>query len=290
MRFFKYVTAETARIVLESATCRWSSPLIFNDPFDVQFDLHLEFDEQKIVDLIVDELWEIYSGKKTLKAANALGQIFESFLKRVPGLSRKDIFERQGLRDSIRESIERTKTLLPQLHAQQRSLLQRSKLLCLSEVHDNILMWSHYTRDHTGAVLEFDSDKDRDSPLNRAERVNYSRAMPRLMTEANMVHFFSGQWRMDANVIMHNSIFTKAADWSYEKEWRVWLPGTDATQRFLDLAYQREELVGIYFGCRISDDNQTMLRNVVTRYFSHASVYRANKSEREFTLQFEPIN
>ena len=149
-------------------------------------------------------------------------------------------------------------------------------------------MWSHYAQDHTGAVVEFDSDKDRDSPLNKAESVIYSKMMPRLMTEENMVHFFSGQWRMDPNVIMHNSIFTKAADWSYEKEWRVWLPGTDETN-IADIAYRREELVGIYFGCRMSDGNQTMLLNLVTRFFPHASVYRAKKSAREFILQFEPI-
>ena len=58
-------------------------------------------------------------------------------------------------------------------------------------------MWSHYTRDHTGAVLEFDTDKDTESPLTRAEKVVYSKAMPRLMTQADMVRFFSGQSRMD---------------------------------------------------------------------------------------------
>jgi Protein of unknown function (DUF2971) len=177
VRFFKYVTAETATIVLESAKRRWTSPLMFNDPFDVQFDLHLEFDEAKIVDLILNELWEIYSGRKKSEPANALGRMFDLFLKRVPGLSREAIFGREGLREAIHESIQRTKTLLPPLQAHQRSLLKDAKLFCLSEIHDNILMWSHYTRDHTGVVLEFDTEKDRDSPLSKAERVIYSKTM-----------------------------------------------------------------------------------------------------------------
>ena len=70
----------------------------------------------------------------------------------------------------------------------------------------------------------------------------YSRSMPRLMTEQDMVRFFSGQWRNDANVIMKASIFTKAVDRSYEREWRIWLPGTDRSQQFLDIEYRREEL------------------------------------------------
>ena len=210
-----------------------------------------------------------------------------SFLKRVPGLSRDDIFERQGLRESIRESIQRTIDLLPSLHAHQRSLLRDAKLLCLSERHDSILMWSHYTRDHCGAVLEFDTEKNSDSPLTRAERVSYSKTMPRLMNEGDMVRFFSGQWRIDANDIMRASIFTKAIVWSYEKEWRIWLPGTDASEQFVDISFEREEMVGIYTGCRMPDDEQTLLRDLAGKFFPHASLYRGKTRGREFALQFE---
>ena len=53
MHFFKYVNVDAAKIILESGKLRWSSPLMFNDPFDVQFDLHVEFDDAKIVSLRV---------------------------------------------------------------------------------------------------------------------------------------------------------------------------------------------------------------------------------------------
>lgn len=119
MRFFKYVTADTARKILEGGTLLWSHPTKFNDPFDAQFDLHLEFDEATIIDLVVDELWKLYSGQKKLEPANVLGQVFELFLSRAPGLSRDDIFERQGLRDAIIESIKLAEARLPELHAHQ---------------------------------------------------------------------------------------------------------------------------------------------------------------------------
>lgn len=289
MKFFKYVTADTAKIVLESGARRWSSPLLFNDPFDVQFDLHVEYDAKKLVSLIREELWEIYSGRKELVPANAIGRMFKWFLTRVPGLTREQLFVGQKLEELMRQSIQKTEELVPELQAHQRLLLKDAKLFCVSEVHDNILMWSHYTRDHTGAVLEFDTDKDTESPLTRAEKVVYSKAMPRLRTQADMVRFFSGQSRMDQNVIMHNSIYTKASDWSYEREWRVWLPGTEPTKQTLDIEYTREELVAIYFGCRMSEDNQIGLRELAARLFPHASIHRARKSEREFILEFEQI-
>jgi len=289
MKFFKYVTADTAKIVLESGARRWSSPFLFNDPFDVQFDLHIEYDEETILGLITEEVWEIYSGRKKIVPANEFGRLLQLFSKRVPGLSREQIFKEQKLHEAIQESIQRTKELLPELQAHQRLVLKDTKLFCVSEVPDNVLMWSHYTRDHTGAVLEFDTDRDKNSPLTRAEQVVYSKMMPRLMTQGDMVRFFSGQNRMDENVIMHDVIFTKAADWSYEKEWRVWLPGTDPNKQTLDIDFKREELTAIYFGCRISGDDQIVLLDLATELFPHAAIHCAKKSELQFALEFEQM-
>lgn len=43
--FYKYVSAEVAKIILARKELRWTSPLLFNDPFDVSQELRLNFDE-----------------------------------------------------------------------------------------------------------------------------------------------------------------------------------------------------------------------------------------------------
>lgn len=54
--FFKYAPPETAIAVLKTKTIRYSSPLRFNDPFDVQSGLHFDFDlgtfQEKVLDRI----------------------------------------------------------------------------------------------------------------------------------------------------------------------------------------------------------------------------------------------
>lgn len=47
--FFKYMTAEVAALVLKNRTLRWSSPVLFNDPFDVPRELILDLDYQDIL-------------------------------------------------------------------------------------------------------------------------------------------------------------------------------------------------------------------------------------------------
>ncbi len=86
-------------------------------------------------------------------------------------------------------------------------------LLCLSEVRDSILMWGHYTDNHQGFVVGFDSGhpffsrrrSDQDE-FGYLRRVEYSPQRPQVtLTDTSSPVWFS----------------TKSEPWSYEKEWRI---------------------------------------------------------------------
>src|SRR5450759_1444491 len=75
--FFKYVDPDTAKIILKNCTLHWSATSHFNDPFDVQFDLHIKYERGKIVEEAFDEMWAIYTQKKEIVVANALGAVLK---------------------------------------------------------------------------------------------------------------------------------------------------------------------------------------------------------------------
>lgn len=56
--FYKYASPETALAVLKSRTFRYSSPLLFNDPFDVQAGLHFDFDIETLHKKFLDRIQE----------------------------------------------------------------------------------------------------------------------------------------------------------------------------------------------------------------------------------------
>ncbi|MGA2893543.1 MAG: DUF2971 domain-containing protein [Xanthobacteraceae bacterium] len=288
-RLFKYCTASTAKIVLESRSVRWSSPKLFNDPFDLQFDLHLEYDELSLKQRLRDELWAIYSHQKPLNARNSFGQILLPWMQTNPGLSR-DSFESLVLGSSLDESLGRANLLLPSVHADLRNKLVGTKVLCLSELHDNILMWSHYSGNHTGAVLEFHCDDGRQHVLHHAEPVRYRTKMPRLMDEDAMVEFFSGQLELSEKIILDETVYVKATDWAYEKEWRLVWPSDDSSRNFVDVPFEGRDLVGVYFGCRMSQADFHALRDIICGKYSQATMYLAKKSQREFALVFDRVN
>ena len=53
--FFKYMPSSTAEIVLTNRTLRWSSPVEFNDPFDVPRELAFEITPAEIQQELVDK-------------------------------------------------------------------------------------------------------------------------------------------------------------------------------------------------------------------------------------------
>jgi hypothetical protein len=54
--FFKYVTPDTGRKILENGTLRWSTPQLLNDPFDMQFAFQLRIDRQSVRTMAGDKL------------------------------------------------------------------------------------------------------------------------------------------------------------------------------------------------------------------------------------------
>jgi hypothetical protein len=89
---------------------------------------------------------------------------------------------------------------------------QQLGVLSLSEVPDNLLMWSHYADQHKGIVIEFDSGhqtfsckrKETDE-FYHCRKVVYSNVRPTILSNHGAV----------------SVLLTKAVDWSYEKEWRI---------------------------------------------------------------------
>lgn len=70
-------------------------------------------------------------------------------------------------------------------------------------------MWSHYGDSHRGFCAELRDDPD-DFYIGRAQPITYSQDYPIVnpVRETNEVR-------------MEKSFLTKAAYWSYEKEWRT---------------------------------------------------------------------
>jgi hypothetical protein len=120
--------------------------------------------------------------------------------------------------DSINERRNRFHTLQAELrtlvHSRQDGLIPTltkfdKGVFCLSEVCDDILMWSHYAGNHSGVCVGIVPSR---LTGKRVLRVHYSEEMPVLDAWEYVNH--------NTEVFVKLSL-TKAAHWSYEREWRT---------------------------------------------------------------------
>ena len=68
------MSCETAEAVLKNRTLKWSPASAFNDPFDMQFDLHLDFDEEDLVTQCKRDFRDIILGRRGFEPRVGMGK------------------------------------------------------------------------------------------------------------------------------------------------------------------------------------------------------------------------
>jgi hypothetical protein len=263
--FFKYMPSSTAKIVLAHSTLRWSSPLQFNDPFDVPRELAFGISSKDVSEALAARLAELLSNPPddTSHFKPKLQIILEAARTSSP-LARSEL---------VAEFKKEAQSLLPadtgmnELRALWRSWIPEFRILCLTEGPEHAAMWYHYADKYQGAVLEFRCIDELDSPLLLAERVTYPTVKPEVFTAAGWAKLLMTPQEQAKAELFHVATYTKSPDWSYENEWRITAFRDDKdTGFFTDTKFHPIELAGIYLGPRISAEDRSALIQAAAKY------------------------
>lgn len=163
------------------------------------------------------------------------------------------------------------------------SIVSSSVFCCFSSVGNNILMFSHYSDNHTGFCIGFDT---KNSPFTKARRVMYKDCVPII----NMSKLMRGT--EDECKEMIGAIFeTKAKMWSYEEEWRCITLGEPQKGEPKKLRrFTQKAIVEVILGCRIHPDNEAKILEILSQKKHKVPVYRAKQKQGQYALELEPVN
>ncbi|GKV98825.1 hypothetical protein PEC301653_18710 [Pectobacterium carotovorum subsp. carotovorum] len=138
--YFKYVDLETLDKIMKYKTIRMSSHDSFNDPFDCHYPGYFD-------------------------TVNPFSLMKPLLYKAIPGLQEDD-FNNEELKEMLthleqqNEFKEIVVSSLEDIRKSWDNYLSDYRVLCLTKERDNILLWSHYADNHSGAVLCFDFHSD----------------------------------------------------------------------------------------------------------------------------------
>lgn len=287
--FYKYATSNTANIILSSGKLRWSAPELFNDPFDHQVTYKFQYALQELVDELLKVQQAIIFGPEEPQFAiqTPLG-VMCSLLrgKFADGVHKKEILSE--LRQGCIETSEKMEQYERELNKQALASISQFRVLCLSETHRNVVMWSHYADEHKGAVLKLNCIENVDDTILLARRVKYVKNFPSFLTIEDWVNHIFGLRPIDIPKMLMDLAYYKHKNWKYEREWRVAMPSHEH-DRVIDVQHHHPIFGSLYLGCRMPAQEQNKLITTARSNYPDMKIYRAMQSEKAFTLKFEEV-
>jgi hypothetical protein len=278
--------ASTAQLVLANTSLRWSSPVLFNDPFDVPRELYFGVSAEELSAAVVKRLTSLIEHppqdtSDLLPALQVIADVAGTGTG-IPPDARAEILA------SIKEPFDTTQlaAAMEELRALWRSWIPDFRILCLADSPIHAAMWLHYADSYKGVVLEFNCDDEIDSPWLRAEAVSYPAAKPEVFEADGWAKLMMMPIDVAKERMLHLSTLTKAPDWSYEKEWRIttWKRDDDSGL-YTDYPFRPREMASIYLGPLMAADNRRALLALSTMYPQARVIEVTIGMSREFLLR-----
>jgi hypothetical protein len=287
--FFKYVTASTAKAILRSRRLRWSSPQIFNDPFDTPRKLTFDCTSRELQEALAEELARlIETDADAPPNASAMLRVLLGMVKR--GDRRRPEMRAilaNDLRENALNNIPEPAVGLRAFQDDWDDRIPKMRVLCVSETGASTAMWAHYADTHRGAVLEFESADEVDSPLLIARAVRYQDKPPRLPSKEEWVESIIGRTKIDLGEFFSDYQYVKPTQWAYEKEWRVVsYARSGETGLFGDYPFFPEELRRVILGAACLESDEIEIRALVAESYQNSSIVRAHINHELRQIEF----
>jgi len=290
--FFKYATAETAKLIIGSRKLRWSSPLLFNDPFDHQAGFAFPFTGEELSQAFVKASVQAIYGEAPFDPPHRTkyGEILCISRANRERLPRAEI--EAGLQAAAVEMAANFPDLSETLNTEITAQLTRSRVFCLTERADNLLMWSHYANSHRGVAFKFRRLEQVDHRFLVAQPVRYSDEPVNFLGMQDYIDKLLGLAEHDLIPRIWDLAYRKHADWGYEREWRIHVAlrqGEDSGPGYSDDEEPAELFEAIYLGCRMEPAAVAELVELIRAKLPQTQIFRAQKRKFGIGLEFMPI-
>jgi hypothetical protein len=256
MILYKYLPPERIDI-LESCLIAFTPPRLFNDPFEAK-------------------------------------PLFPSDAPEAIALFEENRLRRTKLTEEEESALQARIDAIQNAHGWSRITWEHAAasvgVLSLSEKNDCPLMWAHYTAQHTGFVLGFDTahpawvaSSRLNGPPGEPTKVIYSadRPNPPSMNDVTPEHIW----------------YTKSSKWVYEQEWRVtrWITRANKTVRSAAgdeiplFKFPPEAVREVILGLRADESLEFMSLEMVTKPpYDNVTMLRASLDSKSFRINLAP--
>lgn len=182
-------------------------------------------------------------------------------------------------------------------------------MTCMTESNDNILMWSHYAKNHEGVCVEFELKRLKEDtfhilehlfPIVYREHRHTKRDINSLAeSHRELKKAIAGRYKYDGEEYLDDILplfLIKSKDWEYENEWRILYTKKQMYDIDKEELYQGnlnfECLSAVYLGYRIHPEVKKNIIEICQRISTKEapiSVYQAKLAPKSYQIVFEKL-
>lgn len=290
--FFKFASIDSAIKIINSKRFIWSSPVKFNDPFDTQTGFTLNYDEATFASMLTESILRIIYSDIPIEIDSS--SLFTKLLVLTREIRHK-LPKEEVIRQTYSDALISAKNLangVDELNIRISEHLLHSRVFCVSELVNNVVMWSHYADQHQGVAFQLGCVDELDNSLLIAKKVDYTDRFSAFPSAEQYARHLTGEKTIDMVSLIQKIAYTKHIDWSYEKEWRVhvsMLNEPAGTGRSLYVE-NSQIFEAIYLGCNIKKENAMTIVTIARQELPNMKIYQAIRSKSRYELEFEIVN
>jgi hypothetical protein len=269
---FKYMSAEVAPLFSKSLKVRFTQPSDLNDPFEFRPLIDFEGTAVELrpeVDARLTALFGTVDGTLAMMEKQQRSDpnypkmavpihVFRQMIAANPKLGEQFMAEMGRHKTEVLDTITKAVVWEVQWEKFQQVLGQVVGIFSLTEDPAHPLMWSHYASQHRGIVIELDENNGWfDQRLAAADELRH------VVKVAYAQDPHPRTWKQLAGTDL---LYTKYADWSYEREWRIIRPvkdGTEVSPGVICFDVPPDAVRSIIFGCRTTPTVEKEIRDCI---------------------------
>ena len=296
MKIYKYLSYESFIKTLDKNTLKYSQPCIFNDPYDNRLPVLLNNDKDilkcKMQKHINNYINNNYSPVGNFTIQERINQDYI-----------QNKISKNELNNSPDEYIEK---IIKEIECASlfklKKLYEKDFVCCFSKKNDNLLMWSHYADYHSGAVIEFDSNKIENDEVCE---IKYSDDIP----SVDLEKFLMDGDNSEVSDYYYKNMCFKSKCWEYEQEIRLIHYNIDAhlsciinesllnncsnevdEEHYRFFTFSQNSVTGIYHGVNfpLQENNLRAFYDSFEQY-KDIPKYKARLNDKCFSLVFEEL-
>jgi len=287
---YKYVDIKSAMNILSSGRLKWSSPLLFNDPFDTPKKLTFNFTTDDYYSCLFKKLHSIISDDTLLsKSDNKL----VSLLRHFPLETRyKTLHELENKFKLTNDEEKEIGFWWHSIESEWENIIPTMRILCLSQDKGIESMWHNYADKNTGAVLEFAPNAVDNSAFLMAKKVEYKDAPPLISQPDAWIN-----WTLGIDDITFQNLLTeyehlKKSSWSNEREWRIVSFEAKKTSDlsndlFSYYQFHNQTLKKIYLGYKCNAEHKSAIYQTCQENYKHVTLYNVVLDEIKREYRYE---